>query len=109
MLQLLCLFKATQNSIFGLIHSELRNAGRDLNNQKCFLFTTRKVEFMMKISRSCLTPSRKLMIPRESSLASNTTDPCKFSSSIFKFGFQRAIAKHHDFRIISQLMDKSTS
>lgn len=42
-LQLPCLFKATQISIFGLIQSELRNANRDLSNQKCFLLPLEKL------------------------------------------------------------------
>jgi len=98
-LQLPCLFTATQHSIFGLIQSELRNSYRDLHNQKCFLLSTREVEFMMKAARSSLTPSRKLTISQISSLAACTTDSCKFYCSIFSFGYLRAIKNHHEFRI----------
>ena len=76
-LQLPCLFAATQNSIFGLIQSERRNSYRDLHNQKCFLLSTREVEFVMKAARSSLTPSRKLTISQISSLATSATDSCK--------------------------------
>lgn len=98
-LQLPCLSKATQNSIFGFIQSELRNSKRDSSNQKCFLLSTKKVEFMMKAARSSLTPKRNLMIPQVPRLAVSTADPCKFLSSIFNFGFLRAIKNHRDFRI----------
>lgn len=77
-LQLPCLFTATQHSIFGLIQSELRNSYRDLHNQKCFLLSTTEVEFMMKAARSSLTPSRNLTISQISSLATRTTDSSKF-------------------------------
>lgn len=65
---------------YGILHlvSSKVNADRDLSTWKCSLMPPGKVEFMMKTTRSSLTPSRKLTAPRISSLASSTMDLCKF-------------------------------
>lgn len=65
---------------YGILHlfSSKANADRGLSTWKRFFMLTGKVESMMKTTRSSLTPSRKLTVPRISSLASSTMDLCKF-------------------------------